>query len=101
MAWLELFERFQVAIAALVGFSGIAATIRANAWLDKKERKDQRSQEKDPLIATLYSELTTIRVIIDGNLVKLDQVEDIFLHPLHNKDALLVWASSGSFSSKL
>jgi hypothetical protein len=41
------------------------------------------------LIATLYSELDTIRDIIDANLSKLDEVEDIFLHPLHNEDTFL------------
>jgi hypothetical protein len=41
------------------------------------------------LIATFYSELTTIRDIIDGNFGKLDKVEDIFLHPLNNEDTFL------------
>jgi hypothetical protein len=93
LAWLELFERFQGAIAAwiaaLIGFSGIIITIRSNARMAEKVRKDQRSQEKDALIATLYSEVTTFRDFMDENLLKLDEAEDIFLHPLHNEDTFL------------
>jgi hypothetical protein len=75
VAWPELLESFQgtiaACIAAFVGLSGIIITIRANARLAEKERKEQRSQQKDALIAILYSELITIKNIIDDNLTKL------------------------------
>jgi hypothetical protein len=93
VAWPEFLESFQgtiaACIAAFVGFSGIIITIRANARLAEKERKEQRSQQKDALIAILYSELITIKNIIDDNLTKLNEMEDIFLHPPHNEDTFL------------
>jgi hypothetical protein len=93
VTWLELLERFQGAIAtciaALAGFSGIIITIRANARLAAKQRKEQRSQEKNALIATLYSELTTFKDIIESNVAKIDEMDDIFLHPMHNEDTFL------------
>jgi hypothetical protein len=93
LALLELLDRFQGAIAAciaaFIGFAGIIITIRSNARISERTLRNQRSQEKDALVTTLYSELTTIGDIIDENLAKLDVIEDIFLHPLHNEDTFL------------
>lgn len=72
MIWMELLERFQTSIAALVGFAGIIITIRANAKLAAGERKKIRLHEKEALIATLWGELTTIKDILDNSLAKFE-----------------------------
>ncbi len=65
---MELLAKFQTGIVGLIGFAGVILVLVVNAWIVRRQVRNQRDHESDTLARALLAELRIYHQVFSGGV---------------------------------
>jgi len=77
MGFLDFIKSYQTLIVGFLGFVGVICTLWFNAWLARRQRREERQHELETLRSALLVELDINRQALQENLKKDFNTQDV------------------------